>query len=355
MSLLLRILVFASQNRFRLGLLISIAMVNSGCTPVMLTPGPTVAAARLTEDSFIANDGVALKISQWPAEHPKAIIIGLHGFNDYRRFFNAAASYLQTQQIYCYAYDQRGFGETQTPGLWAGSDAYTQDLTQITQLIQNKHPGVPLYLLGESMGGAVIIDAMSRAQQPQAAGIILSAPAVWGRATMPWYQTSLLWMLSHTLPWLSLTGKGLDIMPSDNIDMLRALGRDPLVIKETRVDAIYGLTNLMDTALRDADKLHTQTLVLYGEKDQIVPREPTQQFVSGLLAQQSDNSTIAYYQNGYHMLLRDLQAPIIWRDIAHWVLNGGAGLPSGADRNLSKLIKNATTETDELQETHTTN
>lgn len=305
----------------------------------MLTPGPIVAAARLTQDSFIAADGVALKVSRWPVDHPKAIIVALHGFNDYRRFFNAAASYLQTQQIYCYAYDQRGFGETQTPGLWAGSDSYVNDLNQITELVRNQHPGVPVFLLGESMGGAVIIDAMSRSQKPAANGIILSAPAVWGRATMPWYQTSLLWTLSHTMPWLSLTGKGLDIMPSDNIEMLRALGRDPLVIKEARVDAIYGLTDLMDSALHAADKLDEKTLLLYGEKDQIVPREPTQQFVNGLLAQQSAKNTIAYYQNGYHMLLRDLQAPLIWEDIAHWVLSGGTELPSGANRNLSKLIE----------------
>lgn len=344
MSLIIRILVFAFPTRYRWGLLLLLAVFNSGCTPVMLTPGPTVAAARLTQDSFIAADGVALKVSRWPVDDPKAIIVALHGFNDYRRFFNAAASYLQTQQIYCYAYDQRGFGETQTPGMWAGSDAYVNDLTQITELIRNQHPGVPVFLLGESMGGAVIIDAMSRPQKPAANGIILSAPAVWGRATMPWYQTSLLWTLSHTMPWLSLTGKGLDIMPSDNIEMLRALGRDPLVIKETRVDAIYGLTDLMDNALGAADKLQAQTLLLYGEKDQIVPREPTQQFVSGLLAQQSDKSTVAYYQNGYHMLLRDLQAPVIWRDIAHWVLHTGGVLPSGADRNLSKLIEDTTSE-----------
>ena len=316
----------------------------------MLTPGPVIATAHLTNDSFIADDGVALRVSHWSAENPKAIIIALHGFNDYRRFFNAAASYLQTQQVYCYAYDQRGFGETNTPGMWAGTDAYANDLRQITQLIQSKHPGLPVFLLGESMGGAVIIDAMSRPEKPEAAGIILSAPAVWGRATMPWYQTSLLWTLSHTMPWLSLTGKGLDIMPSDNIEMLRALGRDPFVIKETRVDAIYGLTNLMDSALNAADKLQAQTLLLYGEKDQIVPREPTQQFVNGLLAQQSSRNTIAYYQNGYHMLLRDLQAPLIWQDIAYWVLSTGKDLPSGADRNISKLIENPTRETDQQQD-----
>ena len=128
-------------------------------------------------------------------------------------------------------------------------------------------------------------------------------------------------------------------MPSDNIDMLKALGRDPLVIKETRVDAIYGLTNLMDDALNSADKLNAQTLLLYGEKDQIVPEEPTKLFIQNLLTHQPAGKKVAYYKNGYHMLLRDLQAPLIWQDIAHWMLDQNAVLPSGADKNSDKLIQ----------------
>lgn len=295
--------------------------------------------ARLTESAYVTSDGVELPLSRWSTPEPKAVLVALHGFNDYRRFFEAAADFLRRKQIFCYAYDQRGFGASPNTGYWAGEDTYAADLTQFTELIRSRHPGLPVYLLGESMGGAIVIDAMAKPQKPDVNGIILSAPAVWGRQTMPWYQTSLLWTLSHTFPWLTLTGKGLQIMPSDNVDMLRALGRDPLVIKETRVDAIYGLTNLMDEALSSAEKLNGQTLLLYGEKDQIVPPEPTRLFVQNLLTHQPVGKTVAYYKNGYHMLLRDLEAPLIWQDIAHWILNEKNSLPSGADRNSDKLVQ----------------
>lgn len=304
----------------------------------MVTPGPVTTVSWVSDDAFLARDGTLLKLSHWDSAEPKAVIIAIHGFNDYRRFFSAAADYLTKHGITSYAYDQRGFGESPHVGFWAGSDTYADDLRQFTQLIKAKHPGLPVYLLGESMGGAIVIDAMARPQKPEADGVILSAPAVWGRKTMPWYQTSLLWTLSHTLPWMTLTGRDLGIMPSDNIEMLRALGRDPLIIKETRVDAIYGLTNLMDSALSSAEKLNANTLLLYGQKDQIVPAEPTALFVKDLLAHAGGQKTIAYYENGYHMLLRDLQAPVIWQDIAHWVTANSATLPSGADRNLGKLL-----------------
>lgn len=324
---------------FLLPLLLSITFLVSGCAPVNRQIKPIPGVARLTDSTFVTTDAAVLPLSRWPVAKPKAVIVALHGFNDYRKFFASTAEYLQTQQIYSYAYDQRGFGASSNTGIWAGRDTYARDLFDFTQLIQSQHPGIPIYLLGESMGGAIIIDTMSRQEKPTVKGVILSAPAVWGRQTMPWYQTSLLWTLSHTVPWMTLTGKGLEILPSDNIEMLRALGRDPLVIKETRVDAIYGLTDLMDSALGSADKLNTDTLLLYGKKDQVVPPEPTALFVEKLIAQQPTNKTIAYYDNGYHMLLRDLEAPLIWQDIANWIFNSCAKLPSRADQNSKELLK----------------
>jgi len=314
-------------------------LVTAGCRPMTLHSKPIPGTGRLMESAFMTADAVKLPLSRWPVSDPKAVIIALHGFNDYRRFFSSTAEYLQQQQIFSYAYDQRGFGESPNTGIWAGNDAYAQDLSEITSLIKAQHPGKPVYLLGESMGGAIVIDTMSRAEKPEVAGIILSAPAVWGRQTMPWYQTSLLWTLSHTLPWMTLTGKGLEVTPSDNIEMLKQLCRDPLVIKETRVDAIYGLTDLMDAALNSAEKLNANTLMLYGKKDEIVPAEPTILFAQKLLSQQHSHKTIAYYENGYHMLLRDLQAPLVWQDIAHWILNTCSDLPSGANQLSSKLLK----------------
>jgi alpha-beta hydrolase superfamily lysophospholipase len=195
-----------------------------------------------------------------------------------------------------------------------------------------------VYLLGESMGGAVIISAMTQTTMPAVDGIILSAPALWARETMPWYQTSLLWVAAHSLPWLTLTGEGVHVMPSDNIKMLRALGKDPWVIKGTRIEAIYGLSDLMDTAFNNAHALHENTLILYGEKDDIIPKEPTYTFLTTLLASDSANKTVAIYPHGYHMLLRDLQASTTWQDIATWISHNTDKLPSGADAHAKNIL-----------------
>jgi alpha-beta hydrolase superfamily lysophospholipase len=144
---------------------------------------------------------------------------------------------------------------------------------------------------------------------------------------MPWYQKLLLAVGSYTVPWLELTGKGVHITPSDNIEMLRALGRDPLVIKGTRIDALYGLTNLMDEALSQGEKLQLPSLVQYGKNDQIIPKEPMLLVLNKMPA----TTRKAFYEHGYHMLLRDLQGEKPLADIAAWVLDRDIHLPFGSD------------------------
>jgi alpha-beta hydrolase superfamily lysophospholipase len=189
------------------------------------------------------------------------------------------------------------------------------------------------------MGGAVIITAMAQWVMPKIDGVVLVAPALWARETMPWYQTSLLWALAHTIPWLRLSGEGVGIQASDNIEMLRSLGRDPLIIKKTRVEAINGLTNLMDDAFRNADKLLGRTLILYGEKDEVIPKQPTYDFIQRVIKKDKENKTVAIYPKGYHMLLRDLQANIPSQDIVMWINDNRAKLPSGADHYAGKTLK----------------
>lgn len=337
-----RLVIFPSMlSLFMLMLAVISTCTLSACSPGIYKPGPNVTSGQILENRYVTPDGIELPLRQWLPENNKAsaVLIALHGFNDYSHFLQQPGDFFRQQGIASYAYDQRGFGGSPRRGLWSGIDAYVQDLDLFVRLIRDKHPGLPVYLLGESMGGAVIIATMSRSLKTPVDGLILAAPAVWGRETMPWYQQTLLWALSHTMPWLTLTGKGVvKVTPSDNIEMLRELGRDPLVIKSTRVEALYGLTNLMDAALHSAKEIQTDTLVLYGEKDDIIPKQPTLRFLQDFLQNRQQRKKVAFYQNGYHMLLRDLQAPVLWKDIVAWIKSSGEPLPSGADKHAEQVL-----------------
>ena len=312
----------------------------AACAPFVNPPGETINEPLFAGEAFHPPDGRMLPVKSWRPQKdpPRAVLIALHGFNDYSNFFAAPGTFLATRGIASYAYDQRGFGAAPGHGLWPGIDALIADLKTLAGLVRDRHPGTPIYLLGESMGGAVIMVTIADGDAPEADGIILAAPAVWGRVTMPWYQRLGLWIGVRLIPALKLTGEGLGIKPSDNREMLLALGRDPLVIKATRVDAIYGLTNLMDRALELSARLKGPALILYGQKDEIIPRKPTQIMLDRLPAAVSGGPRLAVYEDGFHMLLRDLQAETLWRDIAHWIADPASPLPSGAEKGARKRL-----------------
>lgn len=312
--------------------LLLVAGLAMACSPVVALPGPAVAAPSIADAGLVARDGAKLPLRIWrPAdgESPRAILIALHGFNDYRNFFAAAGGWFAERGIQSYAYDQRGFGAAPNRGLWPGAAALADDLKAAVNAARERHPGVPLYVLGESMGAAVVITAMAGPQAPKVDGIILVSPAVWGRASMPWYQTTALWLAVHTLPGGQVSGRNLGIMPSDNIEMLRALGRDPMVIKQSRVDAVYGLVNLMDQAMAAAASLRAPALILYGERDQLIPPAAVREMVARLPATAASHQRVVAYPDGYHMLTRDLQAETVLKDIAAWVTDPDAPLSSG--------------------------
>lgn len=293
---------------------------------------------RLTSNHFVTGTNAKLPVYQWlPEDKPiKAVIVAVHGFNDYGKFFFDAGNYFKQAGIVSYAYDQRGFGGAPRPGSWASVRTYLKDLFDFTRLIRERHLGIPLYLLGESMGAAEIILAMTGEPHPQADGVILSAPAVLDWTTVPWYQKAGLWLASHSVPWLRLTGESLHVVPSDNIEMLRALNHDPLVIKDTRIGTVYRLANLMTQAFERARRLDALTLILYGERDEIVPKRSVYSMLSRLPPTRRWRA--AFYEHGYHLLLRDMEAPTLWRDILAWIDNPLRRLPSGGDKRAVAVL-----------------
>ncbi len=257
-----------------------------------------------------------LPLKSWlPKSKPKAVIVALHGFNDYSNAFQSTGTFFAAHGVAVIAYDQRGFGRAPNTGIWGNAENLTSDLAECVKQASRRWPHVPVYILGESMGGAVAIVALANPAFPHVRGVILLAPALWGAQTMNPLYRGTLWLAAHTVPAYRLSGRELHIMASNNIPMLRALSADPLVIKQTRIDAVYGLVQLMGDAYEKIPEVGTPVLLLYGGNDQVIPRRP----IDAALARFSAPVRFSYYPDGYHMLTRDLQGESVMRDILGWM------------------------------------
>ena len=291
---------------------------------------PLPPAAMVADDAFTVADGVRLPVRTWlPAGAPRAVVLALHGFNDSRDAWEIPGPSFAAAGVAVYAPDQRGFGAAPGRGRWAGSRQMADDAAAMLAELRRRHPGVPLYAMGESMGGAVLMTLAARADAPSVDGWVLLSPAVWGRRQMGVVLSSGLWLVSSVAPGLSVTGNEvpLKVMASDNRAALIRLARDPLTIRRTRFDALRGLTDLMDQAQAAAPKLRGRVLVLYGEKDTLVPGEAT----GRAWARMPAGTRFGFYANGYHLLLRDIDRALPTQDVLSWIAAPGDWLPSGAD------------------------
>lgn len=296
-----------------------------GCAAVAPPAGTTPTTPHVATDVFVTRDGVSLPMRQWDASgKPRAIILALHGMSDYSHAFDGQGRQWAASGITTLAFDQRGFGLSPNPGSWAGSDVMRRDFFDFAAAARARYPGVPLFALGESMGGAVLLTALASGEMPPLDGVILVAPAVWSRGDMPLSYRVVLFVAAHLVPGFIISNSSashfVTVIASDNIEMLRALGRDPLFQKQTRVEALFGLVNLMDEARaapRTMPANPPPILLLTGKKDQIVPGPAT----AGLIADLGPRADVRHYDNGYHMLLRDLEGPKVSQDVADWVLS----------------------------------
>jgi len=300
-----------------------LVLILGACAPQYQPAGALHTSPAMLSHAVLMGDGYRLPYRYWaPIDGARGVILAVHGFNDYAFSFHGAANRFAEAGFHTYAYDQRGFGYTENRGVWPGRKTLIDDLETVVHLVQARHPGLPIFLMGESMGAAVVLSALGSERigpclKHQVTGAVLSAPAVWSRRFMNGLYRASLDITFALAPTMTVRPpSSLRIRASNNLETLISLGSDPLVLKSTRVDAIQGVVDLMDAAQEAAPRIDRPTLVIYGEQDQIIPRAPVDH-----LAETLPTAISAYrtYQNGHHLLLRDLKGDQIADDVLAWM------------------------------------
>jgi alpha-beta hydrolase superfamily lysophospholipase len=330
----------------RAALLGAALLLSAACTPVVVPAGAPNGPPDLREDAIVASDGAALPLRRFPPEGPpRAVLLALHGFNDHSgNFLTDSLPALNAGGLLVYAYDQRGFGRAPNRGYWAGAETLAADAADAARLIRRRHPDLPIFLLGESMGAAVAIVASAGAAPPPVDGYVLLTPALWSREFMNGFMRGGLWLIARTIPLMGFSGGVGGVVASDNVAALRRLGRDPLVIRNTRVDSAVGLVDLMDAAVtalpaccRGAEGRRVPALMLVGGQDMIVPNHASRAAVRRIAADAPVR--LGVYREGFHLLLVDRNRDAVVRDILGFIAAPTAPLPSGADADAAAWLE----------------
>lgn len=306
-----------------------------GCTPV------TQGAHSMTQtfepafdpeaETFTSFDGAELGLTVWEAEtpDPEIVIVGVHGMNDWANAFYLAAPWWARRGVTTYAYDQRGFGRSPHRGVWPEEELMREDLRTAVMMARARHPNARIAVVGVSMGGAVAMTAFASDTPPDADLLLLSGPGLRGWGALPLSYRPSLWIAARVRPaWVVVPPKGVKIEPTDNVEMLQEIWQSPNMLRNNRIDQVHGVVSLMENAHRAAPDLpdDVPTLLTYGARDIVIPPRAMQRTAQVL----PGHVETRYYTQGYHMLLRDLQAETVWADMLEFMQDPAAPPPSGA-------------------------
>jgi alpha-beta hydrolase superfamily lysophospholipase len=262
-----------------------------------------------------------LAVSAWPAEGPtRAVILALHGFGDAGDLtFEGAARAWSARGIAVYAPDQRGFGANPSRRRWPGTAALVGDAVALSREVRARYPGVPLVVVGHSMGGGVALAAAAEGLDADA--LVLAGPAIAGGDELSPLARAAARALAAALPEKRWTGRGfVAICPTDNPAALARVAADPRHFGDPSSRELLGLVEVMDRAAAAAPAVELPTLTLMGAHDEILRPEA----VESVHARIPGAAGYLLYPDGWHWLFRDLQAERVWRDVGDFALSATA-------------------------------
>jgi alpha-beta hydrolase superfamily lysophospholipase len=111
-----------------------------------------------SEFTITTDDAESIVGYRWSgAGTPKAIVQIAHGMGEHAARYARLAEALVGAGYVVYANDHRGHGRTSGPDRYgdlgpAGWDGLVADLARVSAVARTEHPGIPLVLLGHSMG-----------------------------------------------------------------------------------------------------------------------------------------------------------------------------------------------------------
>jgi alpha-beta hydrolase superfamily lysophospholipase len=281
----------------------------------MIEPSPAAVIHR--EGRFSGANGLQLFYQAWlPARGQRdAVLVNLHGLGDHSGLYPNLAMHFPTRGIALYAYDMRGNGRS--PGQRAylsGWHEYRDDLRAFLNLVWEWEAGMPVFLLGNSLGGLVVLDYALHYPE-KLAGVIAAAPPL-GKLGVPPFLMSLGRVMSRVVPRFSLR-VGMD---------LTGLARDPAVIEAVLADPYFHrvgtarlsteVTAAISRVHALADRLSVPLLILHGAADRMVPPDGSREFFAKV---QHPDRELREYPEAYHGLFADFEHGQVVADLDRWI------------------------------------
>ncbi|MDJ0690563.1 MAG: alpha/beta hydrolase [Xenococcaceae cyanobacterium MO_188.B32] len=271
------------------------------------------------EGTFTGVDRLQLYYQSWdPKQKVKGVVVIVHGLGGHSNKYNNVVNHLVARGFTLYAFDQRGHGRS--PGQRGYISSWAElrtDLDTFLKLVKTETKDCPCFLLGHSLGGALVLDYGLRIKNPQTElqGIIAMAPPL-GAVGVPSWRRLIGSVLSRIYPRFSLD-LGIDLSYGS---------RDPQVVEAYKKDTLRhsrGTARLSTEFSKTVAWINSHPqdwqlplLILYGGEDKVTLPHNNHLFFNGITFADKE---IKEYPESYHELQNDLNYQEVLADIEDWL------------------------------------
>jgi acylglycerol lipase len=267
------------------------------------------------ESTFEGIGGLKIATRSWrPVGAVRGIMILVHGFNSHSGYFAWAGERFAENGFAVYALDHRGRGKSEGERFYVEhfSD-WLADVNTLTDIARSEHPGLPVYMLGHSVGG-VIASSYVYEHQEEIAGLICESFAF--DVGLPQLVQLALEGASYLIPHLPVYSLKNEIFSRDPA-VIEQMNNDPLIANEkqpaeTAAEVLKAAARLKE----HMPNIKVPVFIIHGTADKATRYQGSQYFYDNV---GSEDKILKLYEGGYHDLLNDIDKETVMADILAWV------------------------------------
>jgi len=271
-------------------------------------------ASELTVPS---RDGVDLKARWWAVSRPRGMVVVAHGLGEhggaYAHLAEAIGPALGVDFI---ALDFRGHGRSSgRRGLVRRYEDLVEDLRAAVAWAKSRRPDVPLFLLGHSNGGQVVL-RLALEGADGVAGVIASNPSIRIAMPVPPGKLKLGKMLLSLAPWITLRAEAPSAWMTRDPAMQQMYRTDNLRHNRISAPLFFGMVEGGEMLLARAGEIRAPILMLIGGQDPVVSPQSNRQFYDRL---GSADKTLLLYPKMLHEPINELGREQVFDDLIRWI------------------------------------
>jgi acylglycerol lipase len=268
----------------------------------------------MREEDFKGADGVRIHFRSWEPATVRGVVAICHGVNSHSGQHAWTAERFTERGFAVFAVDLRGRGKSEGERFYVEDIAdYVADLRGMIRIARERHPGLPLFLLGHSAGG-VVSCTLALDHPGDIDGLICESFAF--QVPAPGFALAAIKGLSHLAPRLGVLTLKMKDFTRDPF-ALADLEADPLTLHESQPAATVAALVRADERLHDNfDKITLPVLILHGTADKATVCRGSEYFHAHA---GSKDKTLKLYKDHVHDLLSDIGKEDVFADIAGWI------------------------------------